>query len=152
MNLSSQRVLPIVCHGCGDSHVLDWLNVSWLNSEDGTHPVFGKALPETATYACPHCGEAWDDYQRQSNVLDTVRKARDSGDQYCGWVPTADISGGVEGFKELNELYVCLPGTRLADVVRDYLEATDDPDTTANEMLTRLCHALLASADFRVAD
>lgn len=123
--LSSQRVLPIECHGCNEAHVLDWENVSWLEGEDSPHPVFGKALPESATYACPHCGEAWDDYQRQTNILETVRRARDAGDPWCGWVATADASGsgGVEGFKELNELYVCLPGTRLADVVRDYLEA-----------------------------
>jgi len=44
------------------------------------------------------------------------------------------------------------PDARETELVRDYLEATDDPDTTANEMLIRLCHALLASADFRVAD
>ncbi len=123
MSISTQRVLPIECHGCGDSHVLDWENVSWLSDEEANHPVFGTALTDTAIYACPHCGEAWDDYTRQQNILETVRKARESGDPYCGWVTTTEVSGGVEGFKELNELYVCLPGTRLADVARDFLEA-----------------------------
>jgi len=127
--LSTQRVLPITCHECGESHVLDWENVSWLERETGQpHPVFGMADPDTAVYVCPHCGSAWDDWQRKENVLRTVKRAVEAGDPWCGWVPTVDVetAGGVEGFKELSELYVCLPGTSLADVVRDYLEAEHD--------------------------
>lgn len=127
MELSDKRVLPIECHECGEAHVLDWENVSWLSKEEGTeHPVYGKAMPETAIYGCPHCGGTWDDWQRQENIRRTVRKAADAGDPYCGWVPTTESTGGVVGFMELNELYVCIPGTSLADVVRDHLEAEHD--------------------------
>lgn len=44
------------------------------------------------------------------------------------------------------------PDAVEAELALDYLEAPENPDTTAKEMLTRLCHALLASADFRIAD
>lgn len=131
INLSTQRVLPVTCHDCGEQHVLDWVNVHWVDRDDGQpHPVFGMADPDSAVYSCPHCGSAWDDWQRKQNILNTVRNAEDSGDPYCGWVPTVDPeqAGGVEGFKELSELYVCLEGTGLADVVRDYLEAEHDAE------------------------
>lgn len=129
VELSDQRVLPIACHDCGDKHVLDWSNVSWLESDSGTpHPVYKSALPETASYACPHCGSIWDDWQRQQNIIGTVKQAVADGDAMCGWEPTVETSGGVVGFKELNELYVCIPGTSLADVVRDYLEAEHDAE------------------------
>ena len=129
IELSDQRVLPIACHDCGEKHVLDFENVTWITSEDGpVHPVYGHAKPDTAVYACPHCGSVWDDYQRQQNILLTVKSAVDEGDPLCGWVPTVETSGGIVGFKELNELYVCLPGTSLSDVVRDYLEAVHDAD------------------------
>jgi phage terminase large subunit GpA-like protein len=122
--LSDQRVLPITCHECEEQHVLDWENVSWITSEEGEpHAVFGMAQPDTAVYCCPHCGCVWDDWRRQRNIIETVLAARDAGDPYYGWTPTKETSGGIVGFKELNELYVCLPGTSLADVVRDYLEA-----------------------------
>ena len=128
--LSNQMVLPITCHDCGEQHSLDWAHVSWGNRTDNVvHAKFGKADPETAVYCCPNCGSIWDDWQRKRNVLDTIVAARDSGDKYCGWQATADTSGGVVGFKELNELYVCIPGTSLADVVRDYLEAKHDAST-----------------------
>ncbi|MEJ1409382.1 MAG: terminase gpA endonuclease subunit [Candidatus Sedimenticola sp. (ex Thyasira tokunagai)] len=127
INISDQRVLPIVCHDCGDVHVLNFEHVKWIESETGpAHPVFGRADPDSAVYVCPHCGSAWDDWQRQQNILNTCRAADESGDPWCGWVPTVETSGGVVGFKELNELYVCMPGTSLADVVRDYLEAEHD--------------------------
>lgn len=123
-NLSSQRVLPIECHECGDSHVLAWENVSWIDAEEGdSHPIFKRNQPDTAVYVCPHCGVAWNDWQRKRNVFNTCKKARDAGDPFCGWVATVNCDESVEGFKDLNELYVCMPGTGLAAIVRDYLEA-----------------------------
>ncbi len=44
------------------------------------------------------------------------------------------------------------PDGHELELARDYLGGADNPDTSASEMLTRFCHALLASADFRVAD
>lgn len=130
LNLTDQRVLPIACHDCGEMHVLDWDNVRWITAEDGpVHPVFGRAKPDTAIYACPFCGSAWDDWQRQQNVYNTVKAAADAGDPNYGWIGTVETSGDGVGFKELNELYVCIPGTSLADVVRDYLEAEHDAET-----------------------
>ena len=130
INISDQRVLPIRCHECDERHVLGWDNVSWLTRDEGKpHPVYGMAMPETAVYVCPHCGAAWDDWQRQQNILRTVTAAAEAGDPYCGWEPSVESDGTIVGFKELNELYACLPGTGLADVVRDYLEAEHDAAT-----------------------
>lgn len=129
VELSNQMVLPIRCHDCGEKHPLDWGNVSWDQRQDHVeHIVYGKNDPDTAVYCCPHCGSIWDDWQRKKNVLDTVLAAQKDGDPFYGWEATADDSGGVYGFKELNELYVCLPGTSLADVVRDYLQAEHDAE------------------------
>jgi len=125
VELGTQRMLPIKCHDCGEMHVLDWVNVSWHEADDGPeHPVYGKNLPDTAVYVCPDCGSAWDDWQRYQNILSTVKQAVSDGDPWCGWQATVENTGGVESFKELNELYAAgLPGTSLADVVRDYLNA-----------------------------
>lgn len=131
VKMGTMRVLPITCHDCGQQHILDWDNVSWQSKEHGKeHPIYGLAMPETAIYACPHCGSAWDDWQRKENILTTCRVARDAGDPFCGWVKTQcgenyteDQPEPIETFYELSELYVCMDGTSLADVVRDYLEA-----------------------------
>lgn len=131
VKMGTQRVLPIRCHDCHQSHVLDWENVSWQSKEGGQpHPVFGLNLPDTATYCCPHCGSTWGDWQRQQNILNTCREAYESGDPMAGWVKTQCGEGygpndiePTETFTGLSELYVCIPGTTLADVVRDYLEA-----------------------------
>lgn len=119
---SDKRMLPVVCHDCGDSHVLNFDNVSWDDADREWHPEYGKALPETAIYACPHCGSAWDDYQRKENIRSTVYAAIEAGDKNAGWVATAEYSG-VAGFMELSELYACLPGAGLADLVKSFLEA-----------------------------
>lgn len=123
MRSSDRRQLPITCHECEQSHVLNWENVSWLDSDDGTeHEIYGRALPETSVYVCSECGSPWSDYQRKENIRNTVRAAISSGDPLCGWVPTTDFHG-VAGFEELSELYSCLPGAGVVDLVRDYLKA-----------------------------
>lgn len=123
---TDQRVLPIYCHGCGEAHVLDFEHITHLVGDpdkgDVPHEVYGYSKPETARYACPHCGEMWDDNQRKENIRRTVYEAVERGDPMCGWVATAPFYGKA-GFMELSELYACLPGTSLADLVREKLAA-----------------------------
>lgn len=125
LKMSDQCVLPIKCHGCDESHVLNFDNVSWLNADQGTdpHEVYGLALPETAIYACPYCGEAWDDYRRKENIRQTVYTALENGDKYAGWVPTKKTNGRIKGFQGLSELYNCLNAARLQSIVEKHLVA-----------------------------
>lgn len=119
---SDRRQLPISCHNCEAKHILDWSNVYWDEDEHQNHETYGSALPETAIYRCPHCGFPWNDNQRKQNVRDTCYNALNAGDPLAGWTATKDFDG-VAGFQDLSELYVCMDGTSLADVVRSYLEA-----------------------------
>lgn len=123
LEASDKRVLPVECHECYEKHVLNFDNVTCLTRDDGIeHAIYGKELPDTAVYVCPHCGSPWDDYQRQNNIRNTALKALESGDDNGGWIATAEFNGSA-GFHELGELYCCLPGTSLADLRRDYLDA-----------------------------
>jgi phage terminase large subunit GpA-like protein len=122
LSLTDRRVLPVRCHACHESHVLDLEHVTWQDHERESHPIYGAADPDTAVYACPHCGTPWDDYQRQQNIRTTVAQAIAAGDPLCGWTPTRETRGAA-GFTELNEAYSCLPGAGMAAYVRDRLEA-----------------------------
>ena len=134
VSLGTQRVLPITCHDCGEQHVLDWENVSWLTREEGpVHPIFGRHEPDSAVYVCPHCGTIWSDWQRQQNIFNTCKTARDNGDPFAGWVATVESDGSAETFKDLSEMYVCIPGSSLSDMVRDYLEAEHDAQVKGDE-------------------
>ena len=125
MKLSDQCVLPVTCHGCGDTHVLSFENVTWLQADEGSeaHQIFGMELPESAAYSCPHCGEIWSDSRRQSNIRNTVEAAMAAGDKFCGWVPTRETNGKIKGFSNLSELYSCIPGSSLAQLVEKHLVA-----------------------------
>ena len=118
------RVLPVICHDCHKGHVLDFAHIKVLDIEEDQlpHEVYGRVDPSTAYYACPHCGSAWDDYQRKENIRNTVFNAVERGDPLCGWVRTKPFSGRA-GFLELNELYACMEGTTLAGLVREKLNA-----------------------------
>ena len=125
MELSDMCVLPVECHGCGESHVLDFDHVSWLQADEGTerHPIYGAELPDTAVYNCPFCGEVWNDNRRQANIRDTVNRAIEAGDQLGGWKPTRQTGGRIKGFVKLGELYSCLPGSSVIELVEKHLEA-----------------------------
>jgi phage terminase large subunit GpA-like protein len=106
---SDQRKFYVPCHECGDEHVLAWENVSWQIEPGRQHAIFGDALPDSAVYACPHCGAAWDDHHKNRNVRNGC------------WIATAEFRG-VAGFY-INEIYSPFPGSRLARLVERYLEA-----------------------------
>ncbi|PPC77928.1 terminase [Pokkaliibacter plantistimulans] len=124
MEESDCRELPIRCHECGESHVLNFDNIHALESDEGVppHEVYGRYLLETAVYGCPHCGSGWDDHQRKENIRKTVYDAMEAGDPYYGWVPTKPFFGKA-GFNGLSELYACLPGSSLSDILKERLEA-----------------------------
>lgn len=125
ISLSDKRVLPVACHDCGRKHVLDFSNVVGWRAEEETgerREIFGFHRPEDAIYACPHCGSAWDDFQRKENIRSTVYAAIEAGDPLCGWEITNPRSN-IAGFTQLNELYSCLSGVGVQSLVRDYLEA-----------------------------
>ncbi|NIB44823.1 phage terminase large subunit family protein [Pseudomaricurvus alkylphenolicus] len=132
---SDKRVLPVKCHECGEAHPLMFEQLwGWQapdNPESEKHPIYGFHRPELTVYACPGCGTEWDDFQRKENIRNTVYDAMEAGDPLCGWVPTSN-SPGVAGFTGLNELYSCLPGVGMADMVRDYLEAEHYADLGDN--------------------
>jgi len=107
--VSDQRKFHVPCHECGESHVLGWEQVSWQDADAPYHEIYKAALPETAVYACPHCGAVWDDPQRVDNVARGV------------WVAEAD-SSGIAGFY-INELYASWSASRLQNLVERYLQA-----------------------------
>lgn len=153
---TNKCVLPIYCHECNQAHVLDFDNVSWHEDDEADHVVYGKALPETAVYVCPHCGTPWDDHQRQENIRNTCFDAYNNGDELAGWIPTADFHGKF-GFIRLSELYVCMPGTGLADVVRDKLAADHEASKGDQNALIKFTNQKLGlpyefKGDYATAD
>jgi len=132
---SDAKILPVECHECREKHVLDFANVDWDGKQGPSeiakdtgevlsikHEIYGYSKPETARYVCPNCQCEWDDYQRQENIRNTCFRARAAGDKYAGWTSTKPFYGKA-GFMELGEVYACIPGTTMGDVVREYLEA-----------------------------
>ncbi|MFZ2804713.1 MAG: terminase gpA endonuclease subunit, partial [Patescibacteria group bacterium] len=59
---SDQRLYYVPCPDCGKHQTLKWSQVSWEKDEYGEH------RPETAVYACEHCGSGWSDLQRRQAV------------------------------------------------------------------------------------
>jgi phage terminase large subunit GpA-like protein len=104
-----RRVRMVPCHHCGDEHVLEWDNVKWDEDASADHEHFGRALPETAYYACPHCGGIWNDYEKRRNV----KRGR--------WVARAAFHG-VRSF-HIPELLSPFHGSRLEVLVARYLKA-----------------------------
>ncbi|MEA3276497.1 MAG: terminase gpA endonuclease subunit, partial [Pseudomonadota bacterium] len=106
---SDQRRFFVPCHECGESHVMDWDQVSWDQDPAARHEIYGAHRPETARYACPHCGAIWDDATKNANV------------RLGEWRATAEFRG-IAGF-QISELYSPFPNSSFTRLVERYLEA-----------------------------
>jgi phage terminase large subunit GpA-like protein len=98
---SDQRRYHVPCKHCEEFQVLKWAQVQWVDGD-----------PETARYACEHCGALWDEAERMWGVRNGQ------------WIAEKPFAG-VAGFA-INGLYS--PWTRLADGVRDFLGVKKSPD------------------------
>jgi phage terminase large subunit GpA-like protein len=98
---SDQRRYHVPCKHCEEFQVLKWAQVQWVDGD-----------PETARYACEHCGALWDEAER----MWSVRNGQ--------WIAEKPFAG-IAGFA-INGLYS--PWTRLADGVRDFLSVKRSPD------------------------
>lgn len=103
--LSDRRRFWVPCPHCGELQTLDWPQVRWDGSD-------AETSPPTARYHCIQCDAGWTDQQRWS----AVRKGQ--------WVAAAPFNG-FAGF-QLSELYS--PWRRLAQIVREFIEAKGKPE------------------------
>lgn len=99
---TDKREYYVPCHDCEEHQVLRWANVQWQDDN-----------PDTAVYACEHCGSVWDDAARYK----AIRKGE--------WRATAPFVGRA-GFR-LSGL--CSPWTPLSSAVADFLQAKKLPET-----------------------
>lgn len=107
--VSDQRMFYVPCHHCGEAHVLAWENVIWQDDPAQSHEVYGKAIPDTAVYVCPHCGGTWNNHEKNRNVKRLYPKAHAA-------------FHGIAGFY-INEIYSPFPGSDLPRLVEKWLEA-----------------------------
>ena len=110
-----QRRFHVRCPHCEERQTLKWGNVHWSKDKDGEH------LPETARYACEHCGALWNDGERIAAIRHGV------------WIAAKPFRGHAS--YHLNELYSCF--RKLADVVQSFLDkkAANDLQTFVNVSL-----------------
>lgn len=109
MQISDKRIGLVPCHDCHEEHALSFDNFKCLEDKEQNHSIFGSKKPQTAYYACPHCGSLWDDITKNRNVVNGR------------WQATAQ-SNGIAGFY-LNELYSPFYGSRFAVLMEKWLTA-----------------------------
>lgn len=109
---SDQRKWFVKCPGCGNFHVMAWVNLKWPKKkrEDGTK----EHLTKEAYYECPDCALHWDDKTR----LAAIR----SGE----WRPTAPFKG-IRGYwlNGLNSPFDAMKGyvSKMHQFAAEHVEA-----------------------------
>lgn len=124
----TRELYHVPCHECGEAAPLEWDQVQWQKDETQPDPVFGKHRPDTARYACPHCGALWDDTQKNRNVR-LAHDQREGGK--TGWIARQPFRG-TRSFHS-NELLSPFSDSRMARLAAKYLKAwrkseAGDPD------------------------
>ena len=100
--LSDKRQYHVPCPHCGEFQALVWANV-----------IFDIKKPEEVHYACAHNGCVIEETDKMAMI--------NEGE----WIPQAEFKGRA-GF-HINELYS--PWRSWAQIVKDFLEAKDRPET-----------------------
>ena len=106
---SDQNQWLVPCSECEQQQPLEWEHVIWLDDAPLEHPIYGRAVPESARYTCASCGALWTDAQKNAAV------------QLGHAVARAPMRGTVG--LELNELYSPFHGSRMEMLVERYLTA-----------------------------
>lgn len=105
---TDQRRYFVPCPSCRTFQVLAWENLRWEKREKGEG--MARHLPETAAYACPHCGDLIQERHKARMVSDGEWRST-SSEGNPGWA----------GF-QINALYSLL--AKWPDLVRKFLAAT----------------------------
>jgi phage terminase large subunit GpA-like protein len=124
MDLTDKRRLYVPCHHCNVAAPLTWEQVRYDEDASQSHPVFGHALPETATYECPNCLKRWTPAEKDWNVRRSVDPAMKGK---WGWIATSRFTG-LAGFY-MSDLISLFPGATLPELVKKYLEAVHQANT-----------------------
>lgn len=126
-----QRRYYVPCPECKAAQYLKWENVRWMGRASTCIHDFDKDLsvehfPETARYACEHCGALWDDGQR----IATIRNAEKLGH---GWIAEKPF----RGHASFHAPEMLSTFRRLRDIVQSYLDKinADDLQTFVNVSL-----------------
>ena len=108
---SDQRFYYVPCPECNEKQVLKWKNVVWEENK-----------PETATYACDHCGSVIEESKKQWML------------KHGEWRATKDTEN-TAGF-HLSELYSVW--STWAQMATAFLEAKKNPETLKTFINTSL--------------
>ena len=98
---SDKRYYHVPCPECNEKQVLKWKNVVWDENK-----------PETASYACDHCGSVIDESKKQWML------------KHGEWIASAPKSN-TAGF-HISELYSVW--STWADMAKNFLEAKKQPE------------------------
>jgi len=98
---SDKRYYHVPCPECNEKQVLKWKNIVWEENK-----------PETASYACDHCGSVINESKKQWML------------KHGEWI-ASDTSSNTAGF-HISELYSVW--STWADMAKNFLEAKKNPE------------------------
>ena len=110
-NASTRGRCYVACPHCKHEQVLKWKNIAWdkVTLEDGTV----EHLPETAHYVCDDCGSVIEERHKRSMVM---------AHKWKHDYPNRSVLGF-----HLNALYSLFHGARWEALVKEFLDAKEDP-------------------------
>jgi phage terminase large subunit GpA-like protein len=104
-----QRFFEVPCPHCATPQSLEWQHVKWDKDADGQHD------PETAFYACPHCGGKIEEHHKKPMLAQG---------QWVARKPENNLGDRRRSY-HINSLYS--PWESWASLVYKFLDAQRDP-------------------------